>query len=63
LDDISVRGIAAPPDPKTRTVSRGIPIEEPEPTGPHKMGGQWYKKDGTRFTTAEILAGKHLERS
>ena len=29
------------------------------PKGPHQVGGIWYKGDGTKFTMAEILQGKH----
>lgn len=31
------------------------------PKGPRQVGGIWYKPDGSRFTTAEILAGKHQQ--
>lgn len=30
-----------------------------KPTKPFKVGGQWYKPDGSRFSTAEIMRGDH----
>jgi hypothetical protein len=34
-----------------------------ERTGPYQEGKVWHKKDGSRFTTAEILRGLHLQNS
>ena len=31
------------------------------PKGPRQIGGRWYRENGTAFTTAEVLAGKHLQ--
>ena len=31
------------------------------PKGPRQIGGRWYREDGTPFTTAEVLSGKHLQ--
>lgn len=48
-------------------VRRGAPAKKTvtgsqtaKPTGPQKVNGVWYKADGSRFSTAEIMAGKHL---
>ena len=34
-----------------------------EHTAPYQVGKVWHKKDGSRFTTAEILRGLHLQSS
>jgi hypothetical protein len=31
-----------------------------ERTGPYQESGQWFKKDGSRFTISELLRGAHL---
>jgi hypothetical protein len=43
--------------PGTLTKKPGVKTQTPK--GPHQVGGRWFKGDGTPFTTAEILAGKH----
>jgi hypothetical protein len=40
-----------------------VETRQTERTGPYQEGGVWKKKDGTRFTTAEILRGLHLKTS
>lgn len=44
-------------------VNRGREKEQVrnERTGPYREGNVWKKKDGSRFTTAEILRGLHLQ--
>lgn len=46
----------------TRQASPAKPGEKQSTTkGAQQIGGRWYKEDGKPFTTAEILAGKHLQ--
>jgi hypothetical protein len=45
--------------PPTRTPAK--PGAQNTPKGPRKIGGEWFKGDGSKFTTAEVLAGKHLQ--
>jgi hypothetical protein len=40
---------------------RGQQQQTQQRTGPYQDGGVWRKKDGSRFTTAEILRGLHLQ--
>ena len=63
LDDIALHGISTAPDPRTRARSRGAPIAKRKPTSPNKAGQQLFKRDSSKFTIAEILAGKHLRPS
>lgn len=45
----------------TPTVKTPVKTSENQrPTKPYQSGGQWYKPDGSRFSTAEIFSGKHL---
>jgi hypothetical protein len=46
--------------PPTRTPAQPG-VRKSTPTGPHQIGKEWFKGDGTKFTTAEVLAGRHLQ--
>jgi hypothetical protein len=52
---------AAQRPPAGRSNSKEQPQRRTERTGPYQEGGMWFKKDGSRFTTAEILRGLHLK--
>lgn len=63
-----VRAVMAEKVPQLATRQTATPQSKPVPTngagkttpsGPRQIGGRWYKADGSPFTTAEILAGKH----
>lgn len=42
-----------------RRATPGTPGDKKAPTGPHKIGGRWYKGDGTPYTSQEVLKGMH----
>jgi hypothetical protein len=57
--DAAQRRAGAPP---ARTPAKTGGDKGPKaPTGPYQEGGRWYNKEGRPFTTAEIIAGKHLQ--
>jgi hypothetical protein len=49
--------------PQRRPEQRQQSQRREEHTGPYQEGKVWHKKDGSRFTTAEILRGLHLQNS
>ena len=47
--------------PAARVPAKAGDTRDTRPSKPYRQGGQWYKPDGSRFSTAEIMLGKHQE--
>lgn len=45
---------------RTTTTTTSAAVKRDPPKTNRQVNGQWYRPNGTKFTTSEVLAGKHL---